>query len=212
MRFGSLPLRSRSAQVDPPDLLPRLLAGDEALFASLVQRLQPALRRLAELLTGNSATADEVVQETWSSALGSLHTFEGRASFRTWTLKICTHDALARLRQEEHPPIPVGPTVDPARFDEYGEWRDPPAPWTSWTEETPEAVAERREVMDCIRRAVVALPVRQRVVIALRDVHGFSSEETCEILGVSEAHQRVLLHHARTQVRADCEKHYREAA
>src|SRR5215831_789357 len=209
MRFGSLSPRSRSARVDPPDLLPRLLAGDEALFASLVQRLQPALRRLAELLTGNSATADEVVQETWSLALGSLHTFEGRASFRTWTLKICTHVALSRLRQEEHPPTPVGPTVDPARFDEHGEWRDPPA---RWTEETPEALAERREVMDCIRRAVVALPVRQRVVIALRDVHGFSSEETCEILGVSEADQRVLLHRARTQVRAECEKYYRAAA
>jgi|SRR5215469_8595432 len=209
MRFGSLSLRSRSAPVDPPDLLPRLLAGDEGLFASLVQRLQPALQRLAELLTGNPATADEVVEETWASAVRSLHTFEGRESFRTWTLKICTHVALARLRQEEHPPIRVGPTVDPARFDEHGEWRDPPAPWT---EATPEAIAARREVMGCIRRAVVALPVRQRVVIALRDVHGFSSEEACEILGVSEVYQRVLLHRARTQVRAECEKYYREAA
>jgi RNA polymerase sigma-70 factor (ECF subfamily) len=190
-------------------LLPRLLAGDEALFASLVQRLQPALRRLAELLTGNPATADEVVEETWASALRSLHTFEGREGFRTWTLRICTHVALARLPQDEGSPIPIGPGVDPARFDEHGDWRDPPAPSTR---ATPEAIAALPEVMDCIRRAVVALPVSERVVITLRDVHGFSSEEACEILGVSEVYQRVLLHRARTQVRAECEKYYREAA
>jgi len=195
--------------VDPPDLVSRLLGGDEALFASLVDRLQPGLGRLAESLTGNTATADEVVQETWASVLGSLHTFEGRASFRTWVLKICTHVALARVRREGRSAVPVGPSVDPARFGELGEWRDPPAPWT---EQTPEAIAARQEVMDCIRRAVLALPVRQRVVITLRDVEGFSSGEACEILGVSEVHQRVLLHRARTFVRAECERYYREAA
>jgi len=179
------------------------------LFTSLVDRLQPGLRRLATSLTGNPATADEVVQETWAAALRSLHTFEGRSSFRTWMFKICTHVSLARFRQEERAPIPVGPTVDPARFDEHGAWRDPPA---RWSEETPEKIAARQEVMDCIRRAVVALPLRQRAVITLRDVHGFSSEEACEILGVTDVHQRVLLHRARTQVRAECEKLYREAA
>ena len=174
-----------------------------------MQRLQPALRRLAESLTGNAATADEVVQETWAAVLRSLGTFEGRSSFRTWTLRICTHVALARLRHDERSPVPVGPAVDPERFDEHGAWRDPPSPWK---EETPEAIVARREVMDCIWRAVVALPVRQRVVITLRDVQGFTSEEACEILGVSEVHQRVLLHRARTHVREECERFYREAA
>ena len=209
VRSGPRSPRPGSAPADPPDLVPRLLAGDEELFGSLVQRLQPALRRLAGSLTGNAATADEVVQETWASVLRSLGTFEGRSSFRTWALQICTYVSLARLRQDERSPLPVGPAIDPARFDEHGAWRTPPAPWK---EETPETIAARREVMECIRRAVLALPVRQRVVITLRDVHGFSSEEACEILGVSEVHQRVLLHRARTHVRAECERFYREAA
>ena len=130
-----------------------------------MQRLQPALRRLAESLTGNAATADEVVQETWAAVLRSLGTFEGRSSFRTWTLRICTHVALARLRHDERSPVPVGPAVDPERFDEHGAWRDPPSPWK---EETPEAIVARREVMDCIWRAVVALPVRQRVAMVFQ--------------------------------------------
>ena len=59
---------------------------------------------------------------------------------------------------------------------------------------------------------MVLLPVRLRAVITLRDVQGFSSEEACEILGVTAVHQRVLLHRARTRVRAACEDFYREAA
>jgi RNA polymerase sigma-70 factor (ECF subfamily) len=56
------------------------------------------------------------------------------------------------------------------------------------------------------------LPLRQRAVITLRDVQGFSAEDACEIVGVSAVHQRVLLHRARSRVRAECERFYREAA
>ena len=209
MRSGPRSPRSRSTQVDPPDLVPRLLAGDEALFGTVVERWQPGLLRLAESLTGSRATAEEVIQETWVSVLRSLWTFEGRSSLRTWISRVCVHTALARVRQEDRSPVAGGPDIDPARFDDRGAWVDPPA---RWSEETPETLAARREVLDCIRRAVVGLPVRQRAVITLRDVQGFSSDEACEILGVTEVHQRVLLHRARTRVRSECEQFYREAA
>lgn len=195
--------------MDPPDLVPRLLAGDEALFASLVERWNSGLLRLAQSLTGNGATAEEAVQETWVAALKSLETFEGRSSLRTWVYRVCAHVALARVRQEDRSPVPVGPELDSARFDESGHWREPPG---RWREETPEAIAARREVVECIERAVAALSIRQRAVITLRDVQGFSSEEACEMLGVTEVHQRVLLHRARTRVRAACEEFYREVA
>lgn len=209
MRSEPRPLRPRSTPVDPPDLVSRLLAGDEVLFASLVERWQPGLLRLAQSLTGNAATAEEVVQETWVAVLKSLHTFEGRSSLRTWVHRVCAHVALGRRRQDDRSPVVGDPAVDPARFDETGHWREPPA---RWSEETPEALLNRRQMMDCIQRAVVSLPVRQRAVITLRDVQGFSSEEACEILGVSEVHQRVLLHRARTRVRAACEEFYQEVA
>jgi RNA polymerase sigma-70 factor (ECF subfamily) len=190
-------------------MVSRLLAGDEALFASLVDRWQPGLIRLARAITGDTAAAEDVAQETWASVLKSLETYAGRSTLRTWVHGVCAHLALARIRQEARSPLPSGPVVDPAGFDEQGAWREPPL---RWREETPEALAARPEVLECIERAVEMLPVRQRVVITLRDVQGFSSEEACEILGVSEVHQRVLLHRARSQVRAECERFYREAA
>lgn len=211
MRSGprSLHPRLRSAPADPPDLVPRLLAGDEVVFESLVQRLRPGLLRLAEAITGSSASAEDVVQETWVSVLRSLVTFQGRSSLRTWVHRVCAHLALARTRQDDREPLLPEPGLDPARFDARGAWRDPPVPWT---EETPETLAARREVMECIERAVEMLSPRQRAVITLRDIEDFSSREACEILGVTEIHQRVLLHRARTHVRGECERFYRGAA
>lgn len=209
MRSGLRSLRPPSAPADPSDLVPRLLAGDEVLFESLVQRLRPGLLRLAQAITGSSASAEDVVQETWVSVLKSLATFQGRSSVRTWVHRVCAHVALARIRQDHRAPLLPEPVVDPARFDARGAWRDPPR---AWTEETPEALAERREVMECIERAVEMLSPRQRAVITLRDIEGFSSEEACEVLGVTEIHQRVLLHRARTHVRGECERFYRGAA
>jgi RNA polymerase sigma-70 factor (ECF subfamily) len=103
------------------------------------------------------------------------------------------------------PADPIG--LDLGSFDELGAWSQPPA---RWLDETPEALAARREVLACIERVVVALPVRQRAVITLRDVQGFSAEDASEILGISDVHQRVLLHRARTRVRAACDQYYRE--
>ena len=209
MRSNPRSPRPGSTPVDSLDLVSRLLAGDELLFASLVERWYPGLHRLAEALTGDAATAEQLVLETWASALRSLETFEVRSALRTWVHRVCAQVALARLRQDHRSPAPDAPSVDPGRFDEHGTWRDPPC---QWMEETPERLVARTEVMERIQRAVVTLPAVQRAVFTLRDLEGFGSEETCEILGISEAHQRVLLHRARTRVRSECERFYREAA
>lgn len=200
--------RPPSGADEPPDLFPRLLAGDEATFALVVTRWHSGLLRLATAITGSASIGEEVVQDAWASALRSLHTFEGRASLRTWVHRICAHLALARSRQEGRAPVAADPTVlDLGAFDEAGGWFEPPG---RWLDETPEALPARREVLACIERTVVALPVRQRAVITLRDVQGFSAEEASEILGISDVHQRVLLHRARTRVRAACDRFYRE--
>jgi RNA polymerase sigma-70 factor (ECF subfamily) len=200
--------RPRSGADEPLDLLPRLLAGDEATFALVVTRWHSGLHRLATAITGNASIGEEVVQDAWASALRSLHTFEGRASLRTWVHRICAHLALARSRQEARSPVPADPSVlDLGAFDDRGAWSVPPE---RWLDETPEALAARQEVLACIERAVMALSVRQRAVITLRDVQGFSAEEVSEILEVSDVHQRVLLHRARTRVRAACDRYYRE--
>jgi RNA polymerase sigma-70 factor (ECF subfamily) len=94
-----------------------------------------------------------------------------------------------------------GPTVDPALFqgadERYpGGWRSFPREWQS-----SESIVVSGELRTMVRSAIDALPERQRVVITLRDVAGHSSDEVCQILDISGANQRVLLHRARATVR-----------
>ena len=96
------------------------------------------------------------------------------------------------------------PIIDPDRFlpadhDRWpGHWAIAPTPW-------PEDALETAEAGQVIRDAVAALPEAQRAVITLRDIIGCTAEETCNTLGLADTNQRVLLHRARTKVRAALE-------
>jgi len=102
------------------------------------------------------------------------------------------------------------PAVDPDRFQgpdgRYpGHWLAGAAP-SDWTQ-LPEDVLGARETFAVVAAAVAELPEAQRTVIALRDIHGYSSDEVCDALDVSPGNQRVLLHRARSHVRRALEGH-----
>jgi RNA polymerase sigma-70 factor (ECF subfamily) len=93
--------------------------------------------------------------------------------------------------------------VDPSRFNAGGHWVSKPADWRN----LPEAGLLNRETIGIVRQAVEALPPRQAQVIAMRDIAGFSAEEVAGALGVTPGNQRILLHRARSRVRAALEEH-----
>jgi len=153
--------------------------------------------------------------------LQGLNRFEGRSSLKTWIFRILTNCAKTRARREgrsvpfsslsefsiDHPE----PAVDPARF--RGPDQEWPGHWISFPHNWNEIPEERilsQETRACIQVAINALPPGQREVITLRDIEGWSSDETCDLLGVSEANQRVLLHRARSRVRRALEKYFEE--
>ena len=80
----------------------------------------------------------------------------------------------------------------------------PPQAWGG----SPEEILLSRETMRLIEQAIEALPVGQQQVITLRDLEGWSSEEVPNVLEISETNQRVLLHRARSRVRAALERHF----
>ncbi len=100
------------------------------------------------------------------------------------------------------------PAVDPDRFqgptDQYpGGWASPPPRW----ETLPDERLLSQETMQRVAQAIEQLPPAQRAVIRLRDVDGWDSDEVCELLGISHGNQRVLLHRARSKVRASLERY-----
>jgi RNA polymerase sigma-70 factor (ECF subfamily) len=193
-------------------LLERLRAGDEAAFEALVARHYTTMLAVAQTYVKGRAVAEEVVQEAWLGVIKGLDRFEGRSSLKTWILSILVNQAKTRGAREARsvPFTALGdePAVDPARFrgaDEAypGHWRAFPGDWGR----SAAAAVQDRETLRVVMGAIADLPDAQQTVIRMRDVEGFSSEEVCDTLGVSEGNQRVLLHRARSRVRAALEEH-----
>jgi len=190
---------------DESALIARLRAGDERAFMELVTAHTPGMRRLALGFVRTPAVADDVVSESWLAVLNGLDRFEGRSSLKTWIYRIVANIARTRaVREARTAPFSSFATADdeasvePDRFARDGHWISPPEPWR------PLLDAEARAVID---RAIAALPEQQRLVIELRDVEGWSSEEVRNVLELSETNQRVLLHRARSKVRAALESY-----
>jgi RNA polymerase sigma-70 factor, ECF subfamily len=203
------------ASADEIELLARLRAGDEQAFEALVARHYGTMMAVAQTYVKSRAVAEEVVQEAWLGVLQSLDRFEGRSSLKTWILAILVNKAKTRGMREARS-VPFAslaperdePAVAPERFrgpqDGFpGHWRAYPGDWGA----APEVVLEDRETLGVALRAIAALPFAQQTVIRMRDVEGYSSDEVCAALEVSVANQRVLLHRARSRVRAALEAH-----
>jgi RNA polymerase sigma-70 factor (ECF subfamily) len=208
-----------SAAAGEGELVARLRAGDADAFAQVVNAWSPALLRVARSHVSTAASAEEVVQDTWLAVVRGLDGFQGRSSLRTWVFRILVNTAKTRgVRESRAVPWSAldedaGPTVDPARFrGDDDRWprhwtvQGTPQPW----EPAPEERVLSGEVRELLVAALDALPPRQRSVVSLHDVAGLSSGEVCDILGLTAANQRVLLHRGRARVRAALEEYYRE--
>jgi RNA polymerase sigma-70 factor (ECF subfamily) len=193
--------RSRAAAVVDADaeLVARLRAGEEQAFVALVARHHAGMLRLASSLVSSPAVAEEVVQDTWVGVLRGIEGFAGRSTFRTWLLRILVNRATSTgVRERRSVAVgDAGPVVDRARFDASGAWMSPPQ---HWVEDSDDRLLAQG-LADQIREALDALPTRQREVVMLRDVDGLSGHEVCEVLEISEANQRVLLHRGRSHLR-----------
>jgi RNA polymerase sigma-70 factor, ECF subfamily len=197
------------------ELLERLRAGDEQAFEALVARHYGTMLAVAQTYVKGRAVAEEVVQEAWLGVIGGLDRFEGRSSLKTWILSILVNKAKTRGTREARSvpfaslaPEDDSPAVAPERFrgpDEGfpGHWRAYPGNWNA----SAEIAVQDRETLRVAMRAIAELPLAQRTVIRMRDVEGYSSEEVCALLAVSEGNQRVLLHRARSRVRSALEEH-----
>jgi RNA polymerase sigma-70 factor (ECF subfamily) len=187
---------------DEAALIAALRAGDERAFMELVTAYTPGMRRLALTFVRTPALADDVVSEAWLAVLTGLDRFKGRSALKTWIYTIVANIARTRaVREARSAPFSAfatadEPSVDPDRFARDGAWDSPPEPWRAILD------SEARAVIDA---AIATLPEQQRQVIELRDIEGWSSQEVRNVLELSETNQRVLLHRARSKVRAALE-------
>jgi RNA polymerase sigma-70 factor (ECF subfamily) len=195
-----------------------LRAGDERAFRELFARTYPMMKRVARGYVASDAVAEEIVQDTWLAIVTGIDRFEGRSALGTWIFSILSNQAKTHSARERRA-LPIScvaprdagePAVDPDRFqkdDEAwpGHWATPPRPW-----QKPERRLLSLEAREHLKDALAELPERQRLIVGLRDIDGHSAEEVCDLLGLSQENQRVLLHRGRSRLRAVLEEYFGE--
>jgi RNA polymerase sigma-70 factor, ECF subfamily len=202
---------------DDASLVEALRAGDEAVFRDLVAEYHPVLVRVARGYVSSQAVAEEVAQDTWMGVLNGLDRFEGRSSFKTWLFRILVNRAMTRGTRESRT-VPFadaddGPVVPSGRFEpcahpmEPIHWATPPAAWDG----DPAARIAAADTRRALTAAVEDLPPAQRAVVTLRDVQGWTAQEVCNALDLTETNQRVLLHRARAKLRVALDEVHTDA-
>jgi RNA polymerase sigma-70 factor (ECF subfamily) len=199
-------------------LVAALRRGEEHAFSHLLELYHAPLLRLAMTYVRNRAVAEEIVQDTWLGVIRGIDRFEERSSLKTWIFRILANQAKTRAVREgrtvpfsslESSSQAAEPAVEPERFLDASHprwphhWVTPPASW----EGIPESRLLARETLARVKEAIEVLPAAQRAVITLRDIEGWTSDEVCELLEISETNQRVLLHRARSKVRRALEQY-----
>lgn len=184
------------------ELIDRLRQGDEAAFRELFDAHHAMLVRLAGAYVKSASVAEEVAQDTWTAVIDALPSFEGRSALKTWIARIAINRAKTRAQRDGRQ-VPLDDEEPPSqddRFNRIGAFKQRPAEFDS-----PEKLLLNREVRAAIDKCLEDLPEQQRAIVTLRDIEGWSSEEVCNVLGLSESNQRVLLHRGRGRLRAALE-------
>lgn len=201
--------RRESFPAEERSLIRALQDRDEAAFQMLLHRYGSTMQRLARSYVRSREEAEEVVQDTWLAVLIGLERFEARSSLRSWIFAILVNRARTRARREARTlpfsALAGGGVPDGGIYDTAASGRLAPEllPWSAYlgTFPAPDEWLLTSELQARCASALALLPGRQREVLTLREIEGWSPREVCAQLGISEVNQRVLLHRARARLR-----------
>jgi RNA polymerase sigma-70 factor (ECF subfamily) len=193
---------SKIAREDEHLLVGRAKAGEASAFEELVSRYERKIFRLTMNITRNREDAEDAMQDAFMKAYSHLDTFQEESRFYTWLVRIAANEALMRLRKRRPNQISLDEPVE-------GEEDFLPQQLKDWGP-SPEQRYAQTEMRDILRGTIDELPPDFRVVFALRDVEGLSTEETAEAVGISQAAVKSRLLRARLRLRQKLDRHFRQ--
>jgi len=183
---------SQSRVPSDEEIVRRVLAGETALFEVLMRRNNQRLYRAVRSVVKVEVEVEDVMQQTYLAAYRALAGFEHAARLSTWLIRIGLNQALAARRRASR--------LSPLREDPEPNEGEPVEQRPSLNP-SPEEAAGARELGRLLERVLDGLPQAYRTVVILREVEGMSTQETAEVLGVSEDVVKTRLHRARNLVR-----------
>ncbi len=184
--------------------LEAIKTGDREELAKLVEITSPRIYRVALQILSNEQDAEDVLQETYLKAMAALSNFEGRSSLTTWLHRIAVNEALMLIRKRKPNTFSVE-EQDVFNTDEESEGMEIVDFCC-----LPESEFLSEEAQRFLDAAVENLPENLRTVFVLRDLEGFSIQETAETLKLSENNVKTRLLRARLKLRQELSTYYSE--
>jgi len=180
----------------------RVASGERNDPSTWVDLHGDALYRFAILRVKDTGTAEDLVQETFLSALRATAPFKNESSQRTWLVGILKHKIVDHFRKNTVEVLasdlaPWEEEDDVEYFDRRGHWKRPVQAW----KDSPDELVENKEFWKTFQSCLSGLPEAHRRAFTLREIDGTKSEEICEILAISPANLWVMLHRARSRLR-----------
>ena len=193
-----------AAVADEAALVAGLRARRPDAFETMVRVYTPRMLAVARRLVGNDEDARDVVQDAMLSAYRSIDKFEAHSRVSTWLHRIVVNAGLMKLRTRRRKPEesiePLLPT-----FREDGHYRNELPAWAAASDET----AERNEMQQIVREAILNLPEAYREVVVMRDIEEQDTASTAAALGITPNAVKIRLHRARQALRTQLEQHLR---
>lgn len=177
------------SSISDRDLITRVAAGDRRAFEQLVARHAAAIMRLTRAVTGQAASAEDALQQTFLSVYQNASTFRAESSVRTWMLTIARHAAYRIRAKSDREDLVEEPLMELGRD-------------AGWGSVDPETIALAAERKDSLRRALSALAVQDQEALILRDIEGLHAKEAAALLGIGERALKSRLHRARLRLAA----------
>ena len=197
---------------EPVEVVTAARGGDESAFAELTGRYRRELQVHCYRMLGSVEDSEDLVQETFLRAWRRRETYAGRSTFRAWLYKIATNACLDLLDRKPRPALPTAlPTTPPTDASPPADPSAAPLPAVvvPWLQPCPDSVLDPDEVVmsrETVELAFLAavqhLPARQRAVLILRDVLGWSAKESAALLETTVASANSALQRARVTMRA----------
>ena len=178
------------------DLIQSINSGQVDKFHDLVKRYEQNLYNFGLRMCRDHHDAEDMVQETFLNVFRYLKGFRHETKFKNWLYKVAASTCIKKRRKSK-----FAPEKD-LSLDEFrpGDDAEPPDHVPEWAL-MPLDKLLNEELAGAINRGILSIPKKYRMVIVLRDVEGFSTAETAQILNISPANVKVRLHRARLYLR-----------
>lgn len=178
------------------EIIKAIQAGRNDLFAELVQRYERPLYHFGLKMCAEPRDAEDVVQETFLNAFRYLKDFRYETKFKNWLYRIATSNCIKKRRKSKFAPERELSLEEFLPQDEAAVDHQVPA-WAT----LPLEQVLNEELGRTLKQAILEVPEKYRVVLVLRDIEGFSTEESAQILNLTPANIKVRLHRARLFLR-----------